>query len=76
MSGKTKWKSLKTRSINIPKRNLAHEASQACQNAAEGRTKIEDIKTFSDVPVWFAKPYQANLNLRPPRRRWTVVKQA
>ncbi len=65
IAGKTKWKSLKTRSLDIAKRALAVELNRAYQSAAPGRVQIEGVKTFGDALVLFRKRYQADVNLRP-----------
>lgn len=65
INGKTKWKSLKTKSLDIAKRNLAVEKSRAYQNAAPSHAQIDGIKTFGDALGLFTKRYQADPNLLP-----------
>lgn len=65
IGGKTKWKTLKTQSMDIAKRNLATEKSRAYQKAAPNLAQIEGIKTFGDALDLFTKRYQADPNLLP-----------
>lgn len=65
IGGKTKWKSLKTKSMDVAKRDLTQEKTRAYQKAAPSLAQIEGIKTFGNALDLLTKRYQADPNLLP-----------